>query len=72
MRKIILSAVIGLSLLAASASMAAPAYNRIVDRVGASSADSDELTGVPLTVLTIGTVVATLVLVSSDDNSESD
>lgn len=73
MRNMILSALVGLSLVAASTSAASAASNRIGDRVGASSSKSDELAGIPLPVLLIGAaVLASAIVVASDDDSESD
>lgn len=73
MRNIILSALVGLSLVAANTSVASAASNRIGDRVGATSSKSDELAGIPLPVLLIGAAVLVgIVVVATDDDSESD
>ncbi len=75
MKKTIAAITAGLLLVAgqAAAAGAAPISNRIGDRVGATADDSSEFAGIPLPVLLIGAaVIVGVVVVASDDDSESD
>lgn len=74
MRKTVAAVSIGL-LLAASQAVAAgsnTAVTRVGDRVGAESAESSQLAGVPLPVLLIGAVVlAAGIAAATDDDPKS-
>ena len=75
MRKAIVAVTAGILLVAgqAAAASANSAVVRVGDRVGASAADGDELAGIPLPVLLIGTaVIVATVVVASQDDSKSD
>lgn len=73
MRKTIAALAAGLALVATSAMASGTATARFGDRVGATSDDSSEFSGVPLPVLLIvSAVLVAVVAVASDDASESD
>lgn len=74
MKKTIAAVTAGLLLVAGQATAANTiASDRINDRVGASTAESSEFTGVPLAVLLIGgAVLVATVVILTDDDSESD
>ncbi len=74
MRKTIAAVTAGLLLVAGQAAAAnTSAVARVGDRVGARADASSEFAGIPLPVLLIGTaVIVAVVVVASDDNSESD
>ncbi|HWQ85770.1 hypothetical protein [Brevundimonas sp.] len=74
MKKTIAAVTAGLLLIAGQAAAANNnASVRVGDRVGASSAESSEFAGVPLPVLLIGAaVLVAVVVVATDDDSESD
>lgn len=75
MRKTIAAVSVGLLLVAGQAAAAGSntAVARVGDRVGASADGSNEFAGIPLAVLLVGGVVlATAVVVATDDNTESD
>jgi hypothetical protein len=75
MRKTIAAVTAGLLLVAGQAAAAGSnnAIARVGDRVGAELGQSSDFRGIPLPVITIGTVVLIgLFYVSEDDNSESD
>lgn len=75
MRKTIAAVTAGLLLVAGQAAAAGSteAAARIGDRVGATAESSDEFAGVPLPVLLIGAaVLVAVIVVATDDDSESD
>jgi hypothetical protein len=74
MRKTIAAVTAGLLLVAGQAAAAnTSAVARVGDRVGARADASSEFAGIPLPVLLIGTaVLVAVVVVASDDDSESD
>jgi hypothetical protein len=74
MRKTIAAVTAGLLLVAGQAAAAnTSATARVGDRVGARADASSEFAGIPLPVLLIGTaVIVSVVVVASDDDSESD
>lgn len=74
MRKTIAAVTAGLLLVAGQAAAAnTSATARVGDRVGARADASSEFAGIPLPVLLIGTaVIISVVVVASDDDSESD
>ncbi len=74
MKKILAAAAAGLLLVAgqaAASSQAVPA--RIGDRVGAQAAESSEFAGMPVIgIVAAAAILTAVVLVASDDASESD
>lgn len=74
MRKTVASAIVGVLLVAGQAAAASNnATVRVGDRVGARADASSELAGIPLPVLLIGSaVIATTIVIATDDDSESD
>jgi hypothetical protein len=74
MRKTIAAVTAGLLLVAGQAAAAnTSAVARVGDRVGARADASSEFSGIPLPVLLIGTaVIVAVVVVATDDDSESD
>lgn len=74
MRKTIAAVTAGLLLVAGQAAAAnTSAVARVGDRVGARADASSEFSGIPLPVLLIGTaVIVGVIVVASDDDSESD
>lgn len=75
MKKAIAAVTAGLLLVAGQAVAAnqGSAVTRVGDRVGATAEDSSEFAGIPLPVLLIGTaVIVAVVVVATDDDSESD
>lgn len=74
MRKTIAAVTAGLLLVAGQAAAAnTSAVARVGDRVGARVGASSEFSGIPLPVILIGTAVLVgVVVVASDDDSESD
>jgi hypothetical protein len=74
MRKTIAAVSVGLLLVAGQAAAAGSntAVARVGDRVGASADGSNEFAGIPLPVLLIGgAVLATAIVVATDDDSDS-
>lgn len=73
MKKIIAASVAGLLLVAGQAAATTQASARVGDRVGAQSAESSELAGIPLPLILIGAVIlAGLAINEVVDDSESD
>ena len=74
MKKTIAAITAGLLLVAGQAvAQNNSATVRVGDRVGAEAGDTSEFAGVPIAVLLIGgAVLVGLVVVASDDDSESD
>ena len=74
MRKTIAAVTAGLLLVAGQAAAAnTSAVARVGDRVGARADASSEFSGIPLPVILIGTaVIVGVIVVASDDDSESD
>jgi ABC-type uncharacterized transport system permease subunit len=74
MKKILAAITAGGVLVASQAALAnADATSRVGDRVGATSEESSEFSGVPLPVLLVGAaVLVATVVVATDDDSESD
>ncbi|GAA0618337.1 hypothetical protein GCM10009422_12130 [Brevundimonas kwangchunensis] len=75
MKKTIAAVTAGLLLVAGQAVAAGQtsAAPRIADRVGAQSGESSEFAGIPLVGILAGIgVLAAVIVVASDDDSESD
>lgn len=75
MRKTIAAVSVGLLMVAGQAVAAGnnTAVARVGDRVGASADASNEFAGIPIAVLLIGgAVLATAIVVATDDDSDSD
>lgn len=74
MKKTIAAITVGLLLVAGQAvAQNNSATVRVGDRVGAEAGDTSEFAGVPIAVLLIGgAVLVGLVVVATDDDSESD
>lgn len=73
MKKTLTAAVAGLALVATQAAAAQGAAPRVGDRIGATSAASDEFAGVPLVAILAGIgVAAAAIAVATGDDSESD
>lgn len=74
MKKILAAITAGGALVASQSALAnADATSRVGDRVGATSGESSEFSGVPLPVLLVGAaIVVATVVVATDDDSESD
>lgn len=76
MKKAIAAATVGLLLVSGQALAAGQAagVSRVGDRVGASADGSSEFAGVPLIgiLAAAGIIVATVAIVSGDDDSDSD
>ncbi len=74
MKKAIAAVTAGLLLVAGQAAAANnTASARVGDRVGASAAESSEFRGVPMPVILIGAaVLIAVIVVATDDDSESD
>lgn len=75
MRKTIAAVTAGLLLVAGQAAAAGSnsAVARVGDRVGASADAANEFAGIPIPVLLIGgAVLATVIVVATDDDSDSD
>lgn len=74
MKKTIAAITAGLLLVAGQAvAQNNSATVRVGDRIGAEAGDSSEFAGVPIAVLLIGgAVLVGLIVVASDDDSESD
>jgi hypothetical protein len=74
MRKAIVAITAGILLVAGQAAAAGSngTVARVGDRIGAQATDSDDLMGVPISVLLIGgaVLIATIVVIS--DNGDSD
>lgn len=73
MRKTIAAVSLGLLLVAGQAAAGSnTAVARVGDRVGASADASNEFAGIPIAVLLIGgAVLATAIVVATDDDSDS-
>lgn len=74
MRKTIAAVTAGLLLVAGQAAAAnGSAVTRVGDRVGARADASSEFAGIPMPVVLIGTaVLIAVIVVATDDDSESD
>lgn len=75
MRKTVAAVTVGILLVAGQAVAAGSntVAARVGDRVGASADSANEFAGVPLAVLLIGgAVLATAIVVATDDDSDSD
>lgn len=73
MKKIIVASVAGLLLIAGQAAATTQASARVGDRVGARSAESSELMGLPLPLIFIGAaILAGIAIDAVSDDSESD
>ena len=75
MKKTIAAVTAGLLLIAGQAAAANTAATaRVGDRIGASADESSEFAGVPLAVLVVGAaiIVAAVVTIADEDDSESD
>jgi hypothetical protein len=75
MKKTIAAVTAGLLLIAGQAAAAnTNATARVGDRIGASADESSEFAGVPLAVLVVGAaiIVAAVVTIADEDDSESD
>ena len=75
MKKTLAAVTAGLLLVSGQALAAGQTstVTRVGDRVGATSADSSEFAGIPLIgILAAAGIIATVVVIASDDDSESD
>ena len=75
MKKAIAAVTAGLLLVSGQALAAgqASSVSRVNDRVGAASEESSEFAGIPLIGILAGAgIIAAIVVIASDDDSESD
>ena len=74
MKKTIVAAAIGLSLLGGQAIAQGAATARVADRLGAPAGDSSELVGAPAGLIFAAATVAGFLILSevADDDSDSD